>query len=121
MTRGRVIGTRSKQDIGIAPNAMGAADGCACACAVHVCAAACWACSAAHLAGAHCAARCVGTAAWTSLPPHALRRCPITPHRSECALRPSPLTPTPSLSCRPPPLHTSVLTPPHSRWRSLPD
>eukprot|EP00966_Prymnesium_polylepis_P027137 627670-Prymnesium_polylepis.1 len=44
--------------------------------------------------------------------PHALRQGPIISHRSECALRPSLLTPSPSHLCRPSPaLHTSASHP----------
>eukprot|EP00966_Prymnesium_polylepis_P282646 6530839-Prymnesium_polylepis.1 len=98
-TRAHVNRTRTRQVI--AANAMGAVGMCACACAVLVCGA----------GRAHLGVEGSAQSAHTSRSPHALRRGPITPHRSECgALSRGILTPSPSQLRRrrlfTPPVHT---------------
>eukprot|EP00966_Prymnesium_polylepis_P283305 6546114-Prymnesium_polylepis.1 len=64
---------------------MGAANVCACACAVLVCGA-----GRAHLGGIGHAARQQRGPRPTPTSPHALRQGPLTPHRSECCASPRP-------------------------------
>eukprot|EP00966_Prymnesium_polylepis_P224888 5201476-Prymnesium_polylepis.1 len=95
--------TRTRQDI--APNAMGAADVRACACAVRVCGA-----GRAHLGGAHCAARALLQG---HLSP--LMRSVGAPSRRiapDARFAPPSSRPRPAVSCRPPLIHTSIFTPP---------
>eukprot|EP00966_Prymnesium_polylepis_P228234 5282207-Prymnesium_polylepis.1 len=66
---------------------MGAADACVCACAMLV--SLCAVLGVLPWGGALRAARAL-LQAGTSLPPHALRRAPLTPHRTECCASPRP-------------------------------